>query len=378
MQYIAQAFVGSFLTPQDITHKDILAKLTNTFKSITIEKLIVGWHIDKELYTKIILLAHSYGTEVFLWLPIFSEIDEIIQGISAIDYDNNKHKSICVIPNEEFSFSCPSHLQNQTRIYELYQKYYSDIAFDGIFMDKIRYSTFANGFESALGCFCPSCKEIYSLNGIDIEECIEIIKHQPTLLHPCSTNGLHLKFSNNLINKLFKVRANIVSSSVINLIEYFKQYQLKIGLDVFSPFFAYYVGQDISELSQYADFIKPMIYQITNAPAGIPFEEEWWTKEFKKHTGFDYSLCELWNIGNLTSIEAFALQTNLLKEYTKCPIYSGIEINYKNNICQPNHQYIIERLKHIDVNKQDGVVLSWDILSDTYIDVVCLYNKGEV
>lgn len=378
MQYMIQAFLGSFLTPQDITHEDILIKIRKVLNTISIKTLIIGWHNDPVLYEKIISLAHHYGTEVFLWLPIFSEVNEIILGMPAIDYNQNSHKSISVMPNEDFSFSCPSNPQNLTRIHELYQQNYMNIPFDGIFMDKIRYSTFANGFESAIGCFCPTCQNIYKSKGIDIEKCLKLIKQNPHLLYPIATDGMYLKFSDNFINKLYKVRVDIISQSIINMIKYFRKHKLKIGLDVFSPFLAYYVGQDIPLLSQYTDFIKPMIYQITNAPAGIPFEEECWNKEFEKHTGKTRSLCKLWNLDNLTSLIAFSRQHTLLQEYSQCPIYSGIEINFKKNICNPNHQYITERLEYIDTNKQEGVVLSWDILGETCIDSVFEYNRGRL
>ncbi len=49
---------------------------------------------------------------------------------------------------------------------------------------------------------------------------------------------------------------------------------MKIGIDTFSPFISYFTGQDLEKLQEVADFIKPMMYRTTKAPAGLPFEFE--------------------------------------------------------------------------------------------------------
>lgn len=47
---------------------------------------------------------------------------------------------------------------------------------------------------------------------------------------------------------------------------------MKVGVDTFAPFIAYFVGQDIEKISELVGFVKPMMYRITQGPAGLPLE----------------------------------------------------------------------------------------------------------
>ena len=42
-----------------------------------------------------------------------------------------------------------------------------------------------------------------------------------------------------------------------------------VGADIYAPFLAYHVGQNTKKISEVVDFIKPMMYRYTEAPAGM-------------------------------------------------------------------------------------------------------------
>ena len=56
-------------------------------------------------------------------------------------------------------------------------------------------------------------------------------------------------------------------------------------MDTFAPYLAYFAGQDMKLLASMADFIKPMMYRITNAPAGMPFETDCLIRETVQGNG---------------------------------------------------------------------------------------------
>jgi hypothetical protein len=65
-------------------------------------------------------------------------------------------------------------------------------------------------------------------------------------------------------------------------------------MDLYAPFMAPFVGQDYEILARHADFIKPMLYRQTFAPAGMGFEYDLLRKAVISH-GFDGAVLS-WNI----------------------------------------------------------------------------------
>ncbi|MDR2599305.1 MAG: putative glycoside hydrolase, partial [Oscillospiraceae bacterium] len=137
---------------------------------------------------------------------------------------------------------------------------------------------------------------------------------------------------------------------------------LSVALDLFAPVLAYLVGQDIPELSKNVDFIKPMFYRITNAPAGIPFELKGYLDSFKAvNVDATGVLEKCWLQDNLCSDVAFERQLFLLYNKETRP---GIEVNIVDGICDNTPEYVSQS---INVLKRTGFsepVLSWNLLND--------------
>lgn len=135
-------------------------------------------------------------------------------------------------------------------------------------------------------------------------------------------------------------RQAIITKAAGKLIEKFHSKSLKVGLDLFAPHLAPYMGQDSLKLGELADFIKPMMYWKTNAPAGIPYEEKSFYKALNKK--FEYNGNELSKLSNT------------------CKVFPGIEVNNKPGICSTTPDYVIEKLNYFYTCKCQGAVLSWN------------------
>lgn len=369
MKYIAQAFTGGFNYEYLYDKNYIFSSVKNALDILNIDSLIIGWNKDKSLYKDLVNYILDKGKKVYLWLPVFSEASSLKKTIGAIDFNGREHKNVSAIEGEDFSFSCPSDETNINNAKEIYEEYFSDIPFSGVFLDKIRYSSFGNGFESAMGCFCEKCKSSFEKYEADVNAFTEKLKSKENknYLLPNSIKDGAYAFLDELTNKIFTARAKIITNSVVSLIDYFHSKNMEAALDVYAPLFSYYVGQDIASLSQHADFIKPMVYRITNAPAGIPYEYESLKKEFLKHDVHVEGVFEkLWE-SELVSDKCFESQIKI-KNKAKCPIYFGFEVNYKKGICESSQEYIENSVNILKKNKADGSVLSWDILSGFNMD----------
>ena len=360
MKTIIQAFTGGFYVPTK--DSDIADKLMLILSKSGADALIIGWNTDTP-YDQIISKLHELNKKVYLWIPVFSEYGN--DAVTALDYLGNKHVNAISCAEDDFTFSCPSEPGNIKLAVRYYDRYFSSSRFDGVFLDKIRFSSFGNGFQSGMGCFCRKCCDFYIKEGIDIASFKKLMTNgKKDFLIPDALNGMCYSFEHELIDALFRARAKRITSSVKKVVGLFRQRVAEVGLDVFAPPFAYLFGQDIATMADYADFIKPMIYRVTDAPAGIPYELEQMKAElFKNGCDIGDKLEMLWNTADLTSEDCFQEQLKLLKEIS-CDVYSGVEVN-KVDICATNTTYVERTIEAINKAEIAGCVLSWNVLAQT-------------
>jgi hypothetical protein len=133
-------------------------------------------------------------------------------------------------------------------------------------------------------------------------------------------------------------------------------------MDLYAPFMAPFVGQDYGILSRHADFIKPMLYRKTNAPAGMGFEYDALLKTVPEASGYpEFQM-------NLAFLES---QLEAMEPYS-CGKYPGIEINYREGVAQTTPEYVKESLSAIISHGFDGAVLSWNIMEAPGAHISCL------
>ena len=143
-----------------------------------------------------------------------------------------------------------------------------------------------------------------------------------------------------------------MSESVAAVADSLRSRGLEVGLDLYAPFMAPFVGQDYAILSRHADFIKPMLYRQTFAPAGMGFEYELLRKSVPGATGYpDFKM-------------DVAFLESQLQEMESCPCakYPGIEINYVEKFAPTSPEYVRESLDAVMRHGFNGAVLSWNIM----------------
>lgn len=377
MEIVLQIFTGGYKEPT-VTYEEIEKKLLEVLGKIPVHKVIIGWAVQEKLYRRVNALLRMYGVESYLWLPVFSENGLLKPVRMQMDYEGNPVESYRLKEGENFEFYCPNEAQNVDSLLEIYEDYFAEAEFDGIFLDKIRYGSFANGRNGVFSCFCPKCTEKYEKAGIDILHLKEEMKKvgegtdgydKSPLGIRAYRNGAY-DFQDEIWEQFFEEKAESIYEALQRITGYFRQKGKKIGMDTFSPFMAYFVGQDFERLGKITDFVKPMMYRITEAPAGLPFEYESFMRETtgkKTHRRFsmDFVQSELGIIGTYD-----------------IPVYCGIEVNRIEKVAEADGTYIREMLKGLEQAKIGGVVLAWDLLSapEENIRAVEKYmgEKGEV
>ena len=128
------------------------------------------------------------------------------------------------------------------------------------------------------------------------------------------------------------------------------------------------LDQDIyRQVGEYlhADFIKPMLYRQTFAPAGM---------------GFEYDLLKQ-AVPGAEGYPAFAMDVDFLDSQLQamepyaCGKYPGIEINYREKVAPTSPEYVTESLDAVLRHGFDGAVLSWNIMQAPDSHISCLGKR---
>lgn len=91
-------------------------------------------------------------------------------GISNLHRGSDPAAPYVLNPQESFEFRCPASPRNRRALIDIYNESFADLPFDGIFLDRIRYSSFLSGVAGIGGCFCPECVKRYEAAGISVDQ----------------------------------------------------------------------------------------------------------------------------------------------------------------------------------------------------------------
>ena len=165
------------------------------------------------------------------------------------------------------------------------------------------------------------------------------------------------------MDQYFQFKNDSITEKVNELIDFFKGKGLEVGLDTYASDISYLFGQDIIRLSQKADFIKPMYYRRTYAPAGIPFEIQTFKEMYNKEAGeFLLNIIGEKDLKNNIGKEQMIEEVKYLSENLE-NIFLGIDFNKKENIALSDKEYIKEVFDILEEGNSKGIVLSWDLMS---------------
>jgi len=360
MQIFVQAFTGGFDASNPSTN--VVERVAAVAERAGPAGVVIGWNTATD-YLPIVERLHDVGRQVYLWLPVFSEYGPAAS--SALDYLGQPHQGAVSGADDDFSFACPSQKANIGLVVQYYQRWFVRYGFDGVMLDKIRFSSFGNGFRAGLGCFCPSCQEYYRNAGVPIDRLAARLQDElnKSWLMPEARVGLGYRFADPLVDGFYCARAKLITQAVTTIVGQFRQLNLRVGLDVFAPPFAYLVGQDLPALADLADFIKPMTYRVTDSPAGIPYEAAQFKAELTANRcPIGSQLEELWATDDLAGRACYDSQLKLLAGLD-CAVLPGVEVNHLP-ICATSPAYVESSLSAIDRAGLAGAVLSWNVLAE--------------
>lgn len=351
--YIVQVSLGGWHS-SDYTAEQIIGRIDTVSQQIPVEKVIIGWSDNKEIYRQVGEYLHEKNIRMLLWLPVFAETEEMCQNTPAVDLWGKVPANYDLAAGESFRFNCPSDPQNIANVIAIYDQHFSDCGFDGVFLDRIRTQSFVSGVNGVLSCGCPLCVERFAKEGVDIQQVKAEYEAKGDSFF--SVRGYSTAdgfcFDNPIAANFFKAKGHVVSNSVAAIADSLRQRGLEVGMDLYAPFMAPFVGQDYSILTAHADFIKPMLYRQTFAPAGMGYEYDLLHKALPAAQGYTSFKMD---------VDFLNTQLKAMAPYS-CDKYPGIEINYKKDVVPTSPEYVAESLKAVQSHGFNGAVLSWNIM----------------
>lgn len=256
-----------------------VTRLETACQILPISDVCLGWRLPTPLLEPVTEAARALGCKVWLWHPLLSGDGDYVPATNAARRSDGE---AVPAPFEmpEFGFDCPVRSEGIGSALTRLQAAMGTIAWDGVFLDKIRWPSPTRDPAQDLACFCDACRTAAADAHIDLDAIAQ---------HLAEANGtargrlglleelLGLQ-DHGVLAPFLAWRAGRISLAVQQAAELIADTPARDGgrtlvaLDVFAPSLAWSVGQDIAALAPASDFTKSMMYLGTHGPAGLPFE----------------------------------------------------------------------------------------------------------
>ncbi|MEM5947619.1 hypothetical protein WKV44_03580 [Spirochaetia bacterium 38H-sp] len=331
-------------------------------------------------------ICNKLGMMLYWWFPVLSDnpVHDTSSGIVPAHVSFYESRGD-FYSNEEFVFICPNDSKNMAALFSYYERVLESGFFDGVFLDRIRFPSPANGFDMLFSCFCSYCMRKYPF----LENYKEL--EHPVISFLSSGNRDYYDFL--LVNGYgdwLKYRFSSIYDVVSTLSLKAKERNLTVALDLFSPSLSLFVGQDYRKLSFCADWIKPMVYISTRGPATLPYELEFLMCS-SSAAGCDNSfvLSDLQRLCGILAVysgckisvpfSVFTSELVMASALSSCPVYAGVELVRVDNPNFSVDRNLVGVYADALLSMDMPFVASWDLLSipDEYFFLMSREkNKG--
>jgi hypothetical protein len=287
---------------------------------------------------------------------------------------------------ETFRFVCPNNPAVRAkavgRLGELLARY----DFAGVFLDKIRFPSPANGADEMLSCFCGHCRDAAKAVDLDLDAVIMILADgaiDPCVSRPEATGDEApswleaLVAGSPILSRFLRFRAGSVAALVAELAEQARGMGRKVSLDLFSPCLARLVGQDYLRLRQHCDWAKPMTYRLALGPAGLRLEIPALVDGVARRFGVDEARIVDWCSRHAALDRNMLLETResavpisfiqaeiaaAVRILAPAPVYFGLELVRQPGVIDVDPAHVADMVKAGSAANAAGLVISWDLM----------------
>jgi hypothetical protein len=376
-------------TDEQLSPRKVAGYVAEIVKEVPLDILVVGWAERRELFRTLTSRESRLSPEVFLWYPLLSDYPGFSSSHLVVNSNFAPSRGWAGYEGtgiaETFKQACPNNPQAVSTSLARLEDCMAAYPFDGVFLDKIRFPSAANGLQDLFSCFCPFCARKAAESGLDLGEVRAVLESRgagkaatsPTKIPEGARWLEQLVAGQPLLQRFIQFRADSISALVAAASQRMRAMGKKVSLDVFSPILAPLVGQDFSALASHADWVKPMIYRFGRGPSSLRTELPSLARELGAYLGYDEAAAMRWAAAQVEGLEGKTVDQieevaplslvraeigRALSLLRGAPLYLGLE-----SVSVPGPMEVSPRRVEeiLEIGSQAGVqgfVLSWDLL----------------
>lgn len=275
----------SHSSPSTLDPSRMLETVRRVRGAIDLDCLVVGFREAPEVFRRFCGPDRPVR-DVFLWYGVLSDVEGMEDSDLVVNWKGERsrgwggwHDKGAEV-EETFRFACPNNPAVRAKALGRLRELVGRYAFAGVFLDKIRFPSPANGIDETLSCFCGHCRCAASAIQLDLDAVVNMLADRaiglPTLADGGRVEAHHwletIALANPLLSRFLRFRSDSITRLVAELAEETVSLGRMVALDLFSPCLAPVVGQDYRRLARHCSWAKPMTYRIARGPAGLRLE----------------------------------------------------------------------------------------------------------
>src|SRR6056297_1202527 len=207
-------------------------KLAKT--KLHLKALMIGANLKENELHHVMDICDRLDIEKYLWFPLLADIPQGVD-ISSLMLEGLGEETESFILNqqkesgEDFGFLCPVKAYDSHELYNFYERYLEKYSFEGVFLDKIRYPSPANGLANLIGCQCPSCRKLYAEHNLNPVELFDDLFNQIRQVASSEELVQVVKEKSQELKAFYAFRERNVKQLVSKYIDGARRKQMKVG-----------------------------------------------------------------------------------------------------------------------------------------------------
>ena len=360
---------------------------------LDLQILVIGAREIPEIFHGLTSVGRRPADQVFLWYNILSDIPDMEESDLVVNWRGERSHGWGgwaergAEVDETFRFACPNNpaVRNKTlgRLTELLSRY----AFDGVFLDKMRFPSPANGLDEVASCFCEHCRRAATKEGLDLDAVAKLFAtglraaylSAPAASRDGSETWLAaLAGPLPLLSRFLRFRSVSITRLIADAHAEARRLSRKVSLDLFSPGLAPLVGQDYSALAGYAVWAKPMTYRVAMGPAGLRLEIPALVEDAARMIGVDKAEITNWASRHVPGFDKETLEQTrasavpvplmvaeiaaAVRAMPMIPIYFGLELVSHPGVIEITPALVEDMVRAGREGNAAGAIISWDLM----------------
>lgn len=370
---------------------EMLETVRRVQETIELDLLVVGFREAPEIFDEFCGSRRPVGDAV-LWYSALSDFEGMEDSDLIVNWRGERSRGWGGWTakggevEETFRFMCPNNPAVRGKVIRRLRELLARYAFAGVFLDKIRFPSPANGLDEMLSCFCDHCRKAAANVDLDLGSVVKVLEDRAIdpRAWPAeakgdrSSNWLQaLLAGSRVLSRFLRFRTDSIAALVAELADEARRMGRTVSLDLFSPCLAPLVGQDYERLKRHCDWAKPMTYRLANGPAGLRLEIPALIGGVASRFGLDEDRIVEWSTRYAAFDKDMLLETRAravpisfiqaeieaaVRSMAPIPVYFGLELINQPGVIAVDPAHVVDMVKAGRAANAAGLVISWDLM----------------